>query len=173
MATTFQGLNITGGGADIPAGRYIGSVRDIEQLIAKATGDPFLVWRCVVEFDGKQVDVDGTSSLNTGPQSKPRRWMKAILGREIARGEYVAREDLLGRPCVVDVEINDDGWPYVAEIRPISPASPAIREASPAGLAPANGFAEDFVAKATAAQAAAFTEEPTAPPVAVDEEIPF
>ena len=162
MTTYFKGFDVADGAASIPPGRYAGVVRDIEQMFAKTTGDPFLVWRCVVEVDGVDVEVDGSSSLNTTPKSKPRRWMRAVLGREIDRGEHIAKADLVGHPCVIDVEVNDDGWPFVADIRPTGPLTSAR-------LAPTSSFAEAFAAKSAAAQAEMLG---TTPPVA-DVELPF
>ena len=162
MTTNFNGFDVADGAASVPPGRYPGSVRDIEQLSAKATGDPFLVWRCTIDMDGEWVEVDGSSSLNTTPKSKPRRWMKAILGREIDRGEHVAKVDLLDRPCAIDVEVNDDGWPFVADIRPPGPLTSKRH-------APMSSFTEEPEAKSAAAQAEILG---TTPPVA-DAELPF
>lgn len=146
MAGSFNGFDIADGAPSILPGRYAGSIRDIEQMVARATGDPFLVWRCVVDVDGENVEVDGSSSLNTSPRSKPRRWMRAVLGREIEKGEHVAKSELLDRPCHVDVDINDDGWPYVEDIRPADLPPPPRST-------PAKSFREDFAAKSRAAQA--------------------
>jgi hypothetical protein len=160
---SFQGFDIADN-TRFTAGRYAAVVREITQKPAKSTGDAFLVWTFLADVDDEEVEVDGTSSLNTTPKSKPRRWMKAILGREIVPGEHVKKEDLVGRPCLIEVDINDDGWPYVADVRPVP--SPTNED-----RASTTGFPEQFAAKAAAAQAATFGSVPAVP--APKDDLPF
>jgi hypothetical protein len=55
----------------------------------------------------------GTTSTSFGKKSKLRKLAEGILGRKIATGERITPDDLIGVPCtlVVDVEEDSDGDP--------------------------------------------------------------
>lgn len=64
---------------------------------------------------GSPVIVTGWSSTSTGEKSTARRWLAALLGADgIANGRRVRRPELIGKPCRVIVEHDDNGYPKVA-----------------------------------------------------------
>lgn len=84
------------------------------------------------EVPGQPIILDGITSLATGPRSKMRPWVAALLGRNLDEQISLSglRSQLLGRPCLVTVEINDSGYSKVANVvpptrQPARPAAPA------------------------------------------------
>lgn len=84
------------------------------------------------EVPGVPLILDGVTSLATGPRSKMRPWVTALLGRELDEAISLSalRSQLLGHPCLVRVEINDSGYSKVADVappirKPARPAAPA------------------------------------------------
>lgn len=85
------------------------------------------------EVPGQPIILDGITSLATGPRSKMRPWVAALLGRNLDEQISLSglRTQLLGHPCLVTVEINDSGYSKVANVVP-PPRQPA-RPAAPVG----------------------------------------
>ena len=63
----------------------------------------FLVWTFEVRTKNGTATLKGTSSTKFGTGSKARSWTEALLNRQLAPGETVESDDLLGLPCLVVV----------------------------------------------------------------------
>lgn len=101
--------------ASVPAGTYEATFEGIEEKTSKRDGSPYWRWSFVT-MDGTKVS--GVSSTNTGPSSKPYKWLKGLLGRPPRPEERLAVEELVGRPCQLVLDQNEDGYANVAEVRP-------------------------------------------------------
>jgi hypothetical protein len=103
---------------DIPEGTYPATVKSIETktsvkfLTEQNPKGEFRAWDFTLENGSV---VGGASSMNTGSMSKGGRWIAAILGRKPEKGEKV---NVIGKPCVVQVIENADGWPKVDAVLP-------------------------------------------------------
>lgn len=91
------------------------------------------------ETPGQPVILDGVTSTATGPRSKMRPWVGALLGRNLEEALSLSalRAQVLGHPCQVVVEINDSGYSKVANV--IAPPRMPARPAKPAAV-PADAF---------------------------------
>ena len=82
------------------------------------------------EVPGQSLILDGVTSLATGPRSKMRAWVTALLGRALDEkiGLSGLRQQLLNKECFVQVEINEAGYSKVANVVPPvrKPASPPV-----------------------------------------------
>jgi hypothetical protein len=87
------------------------------------------------EVPGLALVLDGVTSLATGPRSKMRAWVTALLGRALDEKIGLAdlRKQAVGRECFVTVEINEAGYSKVANVVPPvrKPASPPAAVAAP------------------------------------------
>lgn len=85
---------------------------------------PAIIWTFALE-DIEGTTVDGTSSEATGPKSKARPWLEALLGKAqtaaLLRGR-IDKSALIGRQALVLVAINDNGYPKVANVLPAQKA---------------------------------------------------
>jgi len=72
------------------------------------------------EIPGAELILDGVTSLATGPRSKMRPWVTALLGK--ALDDRITLEELrsqaVGRECLITVEINEAGYSKVANVVP-------------------------------------------------------
>ena len=96
---------------DIPEGTYPATLQSIETKESVAFGE-FRAWD--FKLDSGSV-VGGATSMSTGSKSKGGKWIAALLGRKPDKGESV---QLVGRPCLVVVVENKDGWPKVDAVLP-------------------------------------------------------
>jgi hypothetical protein len=99
-----------------PPGTYPAVVTSVERVtIETAEGAKDLVrWTVVATAtDGSDAEVDSLSSFNYGPRSKPRRWITALLG---TAPETVHIADLVGKPCLAVLALDDDGFVTLADI---------------------------------------------------------
>lgn len=87
------------------------------------------------ETPGQPLILDGVTSTATGPRSKMRPWVAALLGRNLEEAISLGalRSQLLGHPCLVTVEINEAGYSKVANV--IAPPRQPARPAAPAPVA--------------------------------------
>ena len=117
-----------GDSTDIPPGTYPGKLAAVTTKTSNAYGD-FRAWDFNVDTgDPLPHLVGGASSMNTGTKSKGGRWITALLGRKPEKGENVTQA-IIGRPCLVVVIEDDDGWPKVDDVLPPLEAVTAQREA--------------------------------------------
>lgn len=89
------------------------------------------------EIPGQPIILDGVTSLATGPRSKMRPWVTALIGHNLEEQLALSalRMQVLGKACLVTVEINDAGYSKVANVvppprQPARPAAPAPGEFS-------------------------------------------
>jgi hypothetical protein len=89
-----------------------------------------VIWKFALE-DIEGQNVDGTTSEATGPKSKARPWLEALLGKDEARrlNWKVPTKMLIGRQCQVLVTINDNGYPKVSQVLPLRGARRTAPEA--------------------------------------------
>ena len=95
---------------------------------------PAIIWTFALE-DIEGTTIDGTTSEATGPKSKARPWLEALIGKdktkELLRGR-IDKKVLIGRPCQVLVAINDNGYPKVSAVLPAQGARRTAPQAEPA-----------------------------------------
>jgi len=113
-----------GDSTDIPNGTYPAKLKSIETKTSAAFGD-FRAWD--FELDSGSI-VGGGSSMATGSKSKGGRWIIALLGRKPDKGEKVGAL-LIGKPCLVTVEEDANGWPKVTGVLPPLGSPTAAKEA--------------------------------------------
>jgi hypothetical protein len=118
---------IGGDSVDIPPGTYPATLAGYRIEHSVKFDNDFRVWEFTLSEGHK---VDGSTSLNTGKKSKGGKWIAALLGRQPDKGDKVT---LIGKPCLVVVEENDDGWPKVTNVLPpmASTSAPAPAESPP------------------------------------------
>jgi len=104
---------VGGGEPNIAAGTYPGRLTGIRESDAGEFGG-FRIWEFSLD-DGRPCD--GASSLGLGPKTKGYRWAANILGRPPVKGEDI-EPLLIGKPCLLVVQLNMEGWPKVAEVMP-------------------------------------------------------
>jgi hypothetical protein len=85
------------------------------------------------EVPGQSLILDGVTSMATGPRSKMRAWVTALLGRGLDEkiGLTGLRTQLVNKECFVQVGINDDGYSRVENVVP-----PARKPATPPATQP-------------------------------------
>jgi hypothetical protein len=120
-----------GDSTDIPNGTYPAKLKSVETKTSAAFGD-FRAWD--FELDSGSI-VGGGSSMATGSKSKGGRWIMALLGRKPEKGEKVGSE-IIGKPCLVVVEEDANGWPKVTGVLPPlsaqdAPGRPQAPEVAP------------------------------------------
>ena len=120
---------IGGDAADIPNGTYPATLDSIVIKESNAYGE-FRSWTFALEGGAL---VGGASSMNTGSKSKAGKWIRALLGRKPEKGEKV---QLAGRPCMVVVEEDANGWPNVTDVLPPIAGGAVKPQALPEGDLP-------------------------------------
>ena len=123
----------SGGGPQIDDGVYPATVLAVDDAVA-ADGKDYWKWSCLVS-DGSRdgLEMSAQSSQNTGPKSKPRRWLEALLGRQISDIESMPFESILPRDCLASIKRNAKGYASIDELLPVprkpfaaqEPAEPA------------------------------------------------
>jgi hypothetical protein len=101
---------------DTEEGVYEATLTEIARKTSAKDGETFLVWNFKTP-EGKALS--GSSSVSGHVKSKGMKWAKAILGRELANTEPLSA--LYGKPCLVAVEMNANGYPKVADVHPSAP----------------------------------------------------
>jgi hypothetical protein len=109
--------------ASVPAGTYEATFEGIEVKTSKRDGAAYWRWTFATR-DG--IVVSGVSSTNTGPSSKPYRWLKGLLGRPPQADERLDSGALVGSPCRLVLEANDDGFSNVADVLPVRLSDAAV-----------------------------------------------
>jgi len=92
---------------------------------------PAIVWTFTTEEGGT---IEGMTSEATGPKSKARPWLEALVGKARVKEittRIIQPSELVGRECQVLVGMNNDGYPRVEAVLPLG-NQPAPREATPA-----------------------------------------
>jgi hypothetical protein len=157
-------ITITAGApaSDITPGVYEVTLVDISEIrtIYPQTGPnagketQLRDWTFALE-DGTQVT--GSTSVASGPQSKTYAWLTALLGgTPPAVGQSYPKSQLLGREALATIEIDERGWPKIANLS----ARPKARTVQPVATAPA-------------APAQRHAPQPVAQPAVADDQLPF
>jgi hypothetical protein len=81
----------------LPPGVYPARLVDIEQR--EKDGREFLLWVFAVTHRGGEHKIFRPTSTSFGRGSFARQFAEALLGRELADGEEVAADELLGLEC--------------------------------------------------------------------------
>jgi hypothetical protein len=108
---------------DIEEGVYPAVLTALERVSGTNmdTGEPedFLGWQFAVQAHGETIDLRGSSSLATGPNSKAFGWATALLGSKRMNDTNVKlnpQTDLIGCACQVEVAFNAKGYPKVKSV---------------------------------------------------------
>ena len=131
----------SGAPSDIAPGAYTVTLTAIDgpRTIVPQSGQnagqeiEILDWTFVTDDDQ---EIQGTTSLASGPKSKLYNWLTALLGGVApAAGSQFEADQLVGRMAIATVEVNDGGWPRIASMSAIpvkrAPAAPAAAPATP------------------------------------------
>ena len=63
------------------------------------------------------VEIDGLSTLSTGPKSRTFEILTALLGPDaVASGAKFDEKDLVGKRAIVTIALNDKGYPKVSAV---------------------------------------------------------
>ena len=157
--TETQELTMTiGGGASLEPGTYEATLTALEDFHYDDGEGEKTLRRWTFGTDevdaatGEAISIDGVSSLATGPKSKAFAWLTALIGRTPTTGESFTPSTLVGRPCMVTVILNDDGYSKVSAVVPPPKRKPVA--------APAPAFVAAPAAAVEATAEAASTELP-------------
>jgi hypothetical protein len=107
--------------SDIAPGTYAATLTAINEKMVPSkfnNGDdaPALEW--VFALDNGD-EVNGLTSTYTSPKSKAFGYLVALLGKErVQSGAEFELDDLIGKRALVQVGINDGGWPRVENVMP-------------------------------------------------------
>ena len=109
---------------DIDEGVYPAVLTKLERIagVSMDTGEPedFLSWGFAVKgADGETIDLRGSSSLATGPNSKAFAWATALIGSKRMNESNVRlnpQTDLVGCACQVEVVFKANGYPKVKSV---------------------------------------------------------
>jgi hypothetical protein len=114
--------------ADYEPGVYRARLIDLEtaegSVVDEKTGRPrpYVRWTFELLEEGYEArTIRGNSSTNFGPQAKARAWAGALLGRAIAAGEQVDENDLIGRECVLMVNLEETDRGTFAKVDSVNP----------------------------------------------------
>jgi hypothetical protein len=92
----------------LPAGTYPATFAEVERRSGQL--GEYLHWKFEVEHEDQIVTLTANSSMNTGPSSKARKWVEALLGRRLGNGESIDLARLSGRPCLLALtQVDRDG----------------------------------------------------------------
>lgn len=108
-----------GGRPSVEAGVYPAVMVALDTFTVEAEDGErkLLRWTFAIDGDGEQGTVEGVSSMALGPKSKAYRWLTALIGPEaMAAAPALTPTDLVGRECLVQVVLNDAGYPKVGDL---------------------------------------------------------
>jgi len=110
-------------GGDIQPGTYLCVLTGLERFEITSNGEfetpageiiPKLRWLFATD-DGLQIE--GSTSMATGPRSKMRAWMTGI-GVDISKPAKLKLGDLVGREAMVTVALNESGYAAISSVVP-------------------------------------------------------
>ena len=127
----------------IPPGNYPAALVSVVEKTIDVKGETRDVydWTFAVptqEDDGspgEPIKVSGLSSQMTGPKSKTAAFLVALLGPSAVQpGATFTMNDLVGKECLIQTELNDSGYAKVVGATPLpvqsAPARPSNRAAA-------------------------------------------
>jgi hypothetical protein len=108
--------------SEVAPGTYEAVVSNVEQdIIVPRTGRnagqnvPILRWNFEVEGVDERIE-SITGRDPTSEKSNLFKYFVAVLGSDKAKWLEAETEDLVGRPCLVTISVNEDGWPKVDNV---------------------------------------------------------
>ncbi len=120
----------TGSAMNLADGIYPSTLLAIDEQAPVPGGpsaDPWLKWRFLV-YDGSEdgCELTAASSCRSGPKSKARGWVEAVLGRRLAVGEELDTERICPAPCQVLLKKDvSSGFMRIEDVlgapRPVAP----------------------------------------------------
>ena len=119
-----------GGAASLEPGTYEATLIGLEHFEYDDGEAPKTLRRWTFGTDeldpatGEPISIDGVSSLARGPKSKSYLWLTALLGKAPEPGKFTA-SSLIGRPCMITVELNEAGYSKVVAVVPPPKRKPA------------------------------------------------
>lgn len=173
-----------GGAADIPDGQYVIRLVRLEDYEPGQYGPRvkwvFNLWNAqsqqpvVYEDSGQPYEWWRLTSTKTGEKSTARKYMEALLNRQVVPGDSGAAlaQEVIGKYALAMIATNEDGYPEIVNIKPYVQQA----QAAPAAAAPAPAQAPappQQQAPAPAPAAAAATAAPGNPFAGVDPDSPF
>lgn len=124
----------------IPPGNYPASLTAVVERTIDVKGETREVYEWAfavptVEDDGtagEPIIVKGLSSQMTGPKSKTAAFLVALLGpAAVQPGATFTMNDLIGKECLIQTELNESGYAKVIGATPLpvqsAPARPSNR----------------------------------------------
>jgi hypothetical protein len=111
---------------DTEEGIYEAALTGITKKVSQKDGETFLVWEFATP-EGKKLS--GSSSISGHAMSKGMKWAKAIAGRDLKPTEPLSV--LYGKPCLVAVEMNANGYPKVSDVHPANPSKKTTQPSAP------------------------------------------
>lgn len=107
-------IQMSSGAPDIADGNYIVTLTNLtgprEATMPDGEVVNFLDWTFATESG---VEITDSSTIKTGPKSKSRQWISALIGRVLTNKDAFDPADLIGRMCVVTIS-NETGWPRIS-----------------------------------------------------------
>ena len=109
-----------------PRGVYDAILKSVEERTSGANGGSYFLWTWVAHNRrGDEVTFTATSSLKFGPEAKPRKWVHALLGRELTKDEARAglnTDELEGLPCKLVIGIVEREGGVFNQVEAVLPA---------------------------------------------------
>jgi hypothetical protein len=94
---------------------------------------------------GDPISISGLSSQMTGPKSKTAAFLVALMGPDAVKpGTTFTMNDLIGKQCLIQTDLNDNGYAKVVGATPLPVASaPRPSNRAAAAAVPAAAGATD------------------------------
>lgn len=146
-----------GAATDIKPGTYEGTLTAVNERMIVSTFNnpnneekPFFEWVFALS-DGSEVQ--GLSSAFTGPKSTTFKYLVALMGADaVKQGADFELSDLVGKHALVQIGINDQGWPRIEGVFPpvVQAPAPVGGKVKPAPVSPIRAAEPEDVAEAFA-----------------------
>jgi len=105
-----------------PAGVYRATFRQAEERTSERTNGTYLMWRFDARTkEGATFAITAASSINSTPRAKLWSWTEALLRRPLVVGESIELNDLAGRECLIDVQIEVKGGEEYSAVMAVLP----------------------------------------------------
>jgi len=141
----------------LPPGNYPASLVSVVERTIEVKGESREVfeWTFAVPTEeddgtpGDPIKVSGLSSQMTGPKSKTAAFLVALLGpAAVQPGATFTMNDLVGKECLIQTELNDSGYAKVVGATPL-PVTTAVRPSNRAAAGAKPAAAEEAPAATT------------------------
>jgi len=127
-------IQMSSGAPEIANGNYVVTLTKFEgpREVEMPDGEIITLYDWTFATEDGQV-IEESSSNKTGPKSKMRKWIAALIGRVPQRDEsFDPEKDLVGRQCVATIEENERGWPKITNMGVLMQAAPQAPAPQPA-----------------------------------------